>query len=83
MFILKMARRKCNQMKCGFNIMGGCRACQQCNAPPNIVDEDCDVCWNCENDEGLLRWDDSVPYEEEEQKEKEEDKKIELTVPQK
>jgi len=49
---------KCDQMKCAFNQYGGCRACQVCGAEPHEIDENCDRCWNCKSDEGVLRWDD-------------------------
>ena len=52
-----MANKKCGQMQCGFNVMGGCQKCSVCGANPNEVNEHCDKCYNCENDEGLLRWD--------------------------
>lgn len=52
-----MANKKCGQMKCGFNVMGGCQKCDVCGANPNEVNGNCDRCWNCENDEDLLRWD--------------------------
>lgn len=70
--------RNCNQTKCSFYIIGqGCRKCKQCGAEPFIVDDNCDVCWNCENDEGLLRWDDDNINEE---KQKEKLKPIEIPV---
>lgn len=53
-----MKKVNCPQTKCIFNIMGGCRPCKQCKTEPNIIDENCDVCWNCANDLGILRWDD-------------------------
>jgi len=61
-----MKKVKCPQMKCCYNIMGGCRNCKICNCEPNIIDEDCDVCWNCANDEGILRWDNEVDFKREE-----------------
>lgn len=71
-----MVLKKCGQMKCSFNIFGGCKACKQCKAPPNIVDEDCDVCWNCEHDEGLLRWDEGSLDNHENHKINERDQEI-------
>jgi hypothetical protein len=35
----------------------GCRTCKSCQTEPYLVDNNCPLCWNCENDEGLLRWD--------------------------
>jgi hypothetical protein len=48
-------------------IMGiGCRPCEECGAEPYLVDDNlCTRCWNCENDEGILRWDDTKPKTEE------------------
>lgn len=59
--------RNCKQKKCGFMIMGiGCRPCEECGAEPYLVDDNlCTRCWNCENDEGILRWDDTKPKTEE------------------
>ena len=48
---------KCDQIKCAYNRMGGCRVCENCGAKPNEIGEDCDTCWNCKSDEGILRWD--------------------------
>ncbi len=47
-----------------------CRKCKQCQAEPYVVDDNCDICWNCENDEDNLRWDDENDISEEKQKEK-------------
>lgn len=38
---------------------GGCRACDECNAEPYLLDDNCFRCWNCSKDEGVLRWDDT------------------------
>lgn len=54
-----MKTTKCDQLKCAYNIQGGCRACECCGAEPHEINENCDVCWNCKSDEGLLRWDNS------------------------
>ena len=66
---------KCDQMKCTFNQIGGCRKCELCGAEPNEINDDCDKCWNCKSDEGVLRWDNSndgeVIFEAEENKEQE------------
>ncbi len=72
--------RKCNQTRCGFLSFGGCRKCDSCGAEPNIVDDNCDRCWNCEHDEGDLRWDDKGVSEEQKEKEKLELKPIEIPV---
>jgi len=50
-------KKKCPQMKCVFNQLGGCRACSVCGCEPNFIDDNCDKCWNCCSDEGILRWD--------------------------
>ena len=54
-----MKKVKCPQTKCIYNHYGGCRPCKQCKTEPNVIDESCDVCWNCSNDLGILRWDDN------------------------
>lgn len=60
--------RNCKQKKCGFMMMGfGCRTCEECNTEPYLVHEDCVSCWNCENDEGILRWNDNKQDVEEKQ----------------
>jgi len=46
-------------MKCAYNIQGGCRKCETCGAEPHEINEDCDACWCCQGDEGILRWDNS------------------------
>jgi len=60
--------KDCPQTKCIFNQMGGCKNCEVCNAEPNIINEDCDRCWNCAYDEGVLRWDDNKETETEKNK---------------
>lgn len=62
-----MTTKKCEQIKCGFLHMGGCKPCDSCKSAPFIVDENCDRCWNCEHDEGILRWDDDSVIKEEKQ----------------
>ena len=69
-------KTKCKQVKCGYQF-GGCRACEICKCEPNMVDENCDRCYNCENDEGILRWSDKKENEDE-IKQKEEMKPIEV-----
>ena len=32
-----------------------CPCCDECSAHPNLVDEDCVTCHNCERDEGKVR----------------------------
>lgn len=61
--------KQCNQKKCCFIKMGyGCHACKQCKAAPFVLDEKCDVCFNCSRDEGLTRWDNDEPATEEQLK---------------
>jgi len=56
---------KCPQMKCIYNIMGGCQKCELCNAEPNELNENCDRCYNCAYDEGILRWDNATDKQSE------------------
>lgn len=60
--------RNCKQKKCAFNVIGrGCRVCEECHAEPFLIDDkNCVRCWNCENDAGILRWDENTPPVEEE-----------------
>jgi len=56
----------CNQTKCAFNQIGvGCQKCETCGAEPYIIDDNCDTCWNCQGDEGILRWDNESDEQEE------------------
>jgi len=42
----------------------GCHACETCKAEPYMIDENCDTCWNCSHDLGILRWDNNgTPYQ--------------------
>ena len=59
----KLTLFKCNQKKCGFKEQG-CKACSECNAPPNEVSEKCLTCWDCENKDGALRWGDNTQNQE-------------------
>jgi len=61
--------RNCKQMKCTFMMMRiGCKKCVECGAEPYLIeDKYCTRCWNCENDEGILRWDDNETHIEEKQ----------------
>ena len=62
---------KCNQKHCAYNVNGGCKPCEECGAEPNKVNDRCMKCWNCENKEGELRWEDTNKNKEtEEEKEK-------------
>jgi hypothetical protein len=77
-----MKKVNCTQTQCIFNVLGGCRACKQCGCEPNAIDENCDVCWNCAHDLGILRWEDGGNIEEK-QKEIEkpiEEKPVELKI---
>jgi len=48
---------KCPQLKCAYIMGGGCKNCKQCDCEPNMINENCDICYNCSKDEGILRWD--------------------------
>jgi len=74
---IKAKLTKCQQSKCGFLQFGqGCKKCAECGAEPYLVNDMCVRCWNCEHDEGILRWDDD--YVDNSEKEKEIKKKVEL-----
>ena len=45
-------------MRCAFR-NNGCKSCEECNAEPNMVNEKCERCFECENKEGRLRWGDN------------------------
>lgn len=47
---------RCEQVKCGFYLAGGCESCSNCKAKPYNIDENCDMCIDCEQEEGILRW---------------------------
>jgi hypothetical protein len=73
----------CDQQKCGYYQMGfGCRACDSCGAEPYMLDDNCDRCWNCCKDEGILRWEDNYNQEDVKQTEqdKEEEKPLEMEI---
>lgn len=71
-----MKKVKCPQMKCAYNTFGGCQACEVCDCEPNVIDEDCDRCWNCSRDEGILRWDSETADNENTQDELNKDEEI-------
>ena len=48
----------CEQRNCGF-LKKGCQECEECKAPPNLVDERCQRCFDCENKPNELRWGDN------------------------
>jgi hypothetical protein len=76
-----MSKIECDQKKCGYLQMGmGCRACETCNTEPYILDSNCDRCWNCCKDEGILRWDDNNTHidEKQDEKKREEEKPMEI-----
>jgi len=61
----------CSQKRCGYLVEKTCRACEECKAPPLKVDEGCVRCFNCENKEGELRFEDeNAKKNDEEIKEK-------------
>jgi hypothetical protein len=57
--------RNCEQDKCAFIQMGfGCRACDTCKTESYLLNDDCDRCWNCSKDAGILRWTDDGEIKE-------------------
>tara|TARA_Y100000034_G_scaffold120859_1_gene164387 strand:+ start:1273 stop:1491 length:219 start_codon:yes stop_codon:yes gene_type:complete len=48
--------KRCEQIKCSYYILGGCKNCDTCNAEPYNIKLDCGRCFNCENREGSIRW---------------------------
>lgn len=64
----KKVLRKCEQTKCGY-LNNGCKECEGCKAKSSIVNEACEICWACENREGMLRWkDDDLQKQQEKEK---------------
>jgi len=59
----------CGQSQCSFGIgkLRGCRACEECGAPPNLINEKCERCFACENKAGHLRWGDQTGDDENKQ----------------
>jgi hypothetical protein len=79
-----MKKSKCPQTKCVFNQLGvGCRKCKVCGCEPYMVNDNCDKCWNCSKDMGVLRWDmdneDKVEEKNANKNEEEKEEKIKLT----
>ena len=58
--------RNCQQTKCELLGTPFCPKCKGCGAEPNVVDEDCVDCWNCERDNGFVRG--SIPQEPQREK---------------
>ena len=58
----------CGQAQCSFGVgkMQGCKACEECGAEPNMVNERCTRCFECENKAGRLRWGDIAQEQKEE-----------------
>jgi len=50
---------ECKQEKCSFKkgspLQGLCPVCSECGANAWELSETCVNCWNCENDEGVIR----------------------------
>ena len=63
-----MKKIKCPQMRCSYNHMGGCQNCKICDCPPNEINDNCDRCYNCSMDEGILRWDSENVNNEQDEK---------------
>ena len=57
---------ECKQKECAFNMgLEGCKNCNECGAPPNEVNENCNRCFDCEYKEGSCRWKDDTTKEKE------------------
>ena len=54
--------RNCQQTKCGYLGTLFCPICSECKAEPNVVDENCVSCHNCQYDEGYIRG--NIPQEQ-------------------
>lgn len=39
----------------------GCKACEECGCEPNIIDNNCNRCLSCSQEEGDLRWGSITP----------------------
>jgi hypothetical protein len=50
--------RRCNQVKCGYFINGGCKSCSDCGAESFVIQKDCKKCLSCEGVQDELRWND-------------------------
>lgn len=77
---MKMVKKiKCPQTKCAYNTpLAECRNCEVCDCEPNVINEDCDKCWNCAYDEGILRWEDNQTKSKDEEEVKEKLKPMEI-----
>jgi hypothetical protein len=51
-------QRRCTQVQCEFYVNGGCKPCEECNAPGFVLNKDCERCFKCENIPNNLRWED-------------------------
>lgn len=51
-----MGIRRCEQIKCAFYLQGGCQDCNNCKAKPYEINTSCDMCLQCEGEEGELRF---------------------------
>ena len=63
--------RDCKQVKCGFHKSQGnigCPTCEFCGTEPHLINEQCDKCWNCENDDCIIRGAQSKGVEQEQKK---------------
>lgn len=43
---------------------GSCKSCRSCNADPYIINDGCETCFRCENQEGHLRFRDDKKLKE-------------------
>ena len=53
--LLKDGFSYCKAEQCDF-FKQGCKPCEDCQAEPNVINDECIKCFNCEQREGKLRW---------------------------
>ena len=56
--IQNATHHRCSQTQCAFYLRGGCKACEDCNAEPYELQNDCARCYACEHIPDALRWGD-------------------------
>lgn len=56
--VLDKDYRRCQQIKCGYFVSGGCNSCEDCGTKPFVIKTTCSRCLNCSSVEGELRWTD-------------------------
>ena len=50
--------RACEQKICDLRGTGKCPHCRSCNASPDIVDDNCEICYCCEREQNFVRGND-------------------------